>query len=203
MRGIEPDIAPAAAEADDRELPRVPAMRLRPGGSAVEIAHDVGVRGFRHHLAHDLGRARQLGEIGEAPVELGRDGEIAELGEAAADILDVVVDAENLLDDQDDREGAGAIGLGVVRRHLVRADGDPHFTRVEAHGVGIDHLRLDARGGKRQAGDQSACKRAAAARPDARPSPARGKGPGAQLPPMARRKFSSILARNASVLSHG
>ncbi len=39
-------------------------------------------------------------------IQLRRDGQVAELGEAAADVLDVFVDAEDLLHDEDDRERA-------------------------------------------------------------------------------------------------
>src|SRR5215470_4312813 len=41
-----------------------------------------------------------------ATVELGSDGQVAQLGEAPADVLDMLVDAEDFLHDQDDREGS-------------------------------------------------------------------------------------------------
>ena len=44
-----------------------------------------------------------------AGVEGRRDREVALLGEAAADVLDVLVDAEDLLHDEHGREGAGPL----------------------------------------------------------------------------------------------
>ena len=54
-----------------------------------------------------------LRDVALPGVQLGGDGQVAELGEAAADVLDVLVDAEDLLHDEDD--GNGPPWPGIAR----------------------------------------------------------------------------------------
>ena len=99
-----------------------------------------------------------------AGVDLGGDGEVAGLGEAAAQILDVLVDAEDFFVDEDDGERPSAVRLGGVARHLAIGDRDLHFAAVDADRVGVDDLRLDGGDGEGEAADEARHEHAAAGR---------------------------------------
>ena len=115
-------IADAAthAEADDPDPPH-----LEPGtGQVREGRLDVGfhvIGAQRHDLAHDLLHVLVVDRrVTGAVEEVGRDREVALGCESAADVLDVVVDAEGLLEHHD-RGRCFARGLGFVETH--RASG--------------------------------------------------------------------------------
>ena len=80
----------------------------RPASHPGRHVHLV-VRLLADDVADDLLDVGHLRKVGDARVDLGRDRHVAQLGEAAADVLDVFVDAEDLLVHQDDRE-VGALG---------------------------------------------------------------------------------------------
>ena len=84
-----------------------------------------------------------LGDVALPSVQLGRDGQVAELGEPAADVLDVLVDAEDLLDDQDDRERSAVGRHGPVGGDLAVGDRDLHLAGLQALGIGRDRLGGD------------------------------------------------------------
>ncbi len=111
LRGIFPDRAAAAAEADDTELAGVAALRLGPGRCGVEIGQQLRVRlgvDDRQQVL-DVG---DLGEIGAlAEILVGRDREGAGLGQAARDVLDVFVQAKDLHRDDDHGRIGDAGGL--------------------------------------------------------------------------------------------
>ncbi len=97
----------------------------------------------------------ELRDVALARVHLHRDREVAGLGEAAADVLDVLVDAEDLLDDEDDREGPSGRGHGAVGRNLGVRRLDLDLARLEPGGVGRDHrLGGDGLHGQCKAGCQ-------------------------------------------------
>jgi hypothetical protein len=100
-------------------------------------------------------RVGHLGKVRVAEVDLGRDRQVAELGKAAADILDVSVDSEDFLVHQDDGEAGSLRRAGVVGRQLAVRDRDLHFAGVQAGGVGVDRLGLDPLSGQREAADQA------------------------------------------------
>ena len=66
-------------------------------------------------------KSAMLRDVALAREQLGRDGEIAELGEAPADVLDVLVHAEDLVHDQHDRRLALALGgdRAIARNRTV------------------------------------------------------------------------------------
>ncbi len=99
-------------------------------------------------------KAAELRDVALAGVHLGGDGEVAELGEPAADVLDVLVDAEDLLDDEDHGQVRAAGRHGAVGGDLAVGDGDLHLAGLEAVGVGRDRLGGDGLGGHREAGGQ-------------------------------------------------
>ena len=72
-----------------------------------------------------------LRDVALAGVELGRDGQVAELGEPAAEVLDVLVDAEDLLHHQDDRERPPARGHRPVGGDLAVGDRDLDLAGLE------------------------------------------------------------------------
>src|SRR5262249_54922022 len=74
--------------------------------------------------------------------------------EAAADVLDVLVDAEDLLDDEDDGEGAALVGHGPVAGHHAVLGGDLDLAGFEALGVGGDGLGGDRLHGHGEAGGE-------------------------------------------------
>src|SRR5690606_10991343 len=131
--GIEPDHAAAPAEAGDAEPARVAlAGRLGPGDGRVDVLHHLPVRHLGDDLADDRGAVGQLGHVALAGIELGRDGQVAELGEAAADILDVLVNAEDLLHHHDSGEGAALGRHGPVGRDVVVGYGNLDLARRQA-----------------------------------------------------------------------
>ena len=72
-----------------------------------------------------------LRHVSLSSVELGRDGQVAELGEAPADVLDVFVDAEDLLHHQDDRERPRAGRQCPVSGDLAVRHRDLHLTGLK------------------------------------------------------------------------
>ena len=104
VRGIEPGVAAAAAEPGLGDRGGAALVLRRPGERGVEVAVHLVVRLLADHLADDLLDVGHLREVGDAGIDFGRDRHVAELGEAAAGVLDVFVDAEDLLVHQDDRE---------------------------------------------------------------------------------------------------
>ena len=66
---------------------------------------------FDDDLRDDLLDVGHLRDVALARIQLGRDRQVAELGEPPADVLDVLVDAEDLLHDEHDRERPPAAGM--------------------------------------------------------------------------------------------
>src|SRR6185437_2010107 len=131
VRRVEPYDAPAPAEAGDGEARRIAAVLRRPAGRVVEVRHHLLVGNPGDDRA-DLVDARELGHVALPRVELGREREIAELREAPCDVLDVLMDAENLLHDEDDRQVAPVGGHRAIGRHVAVAHRNAHLTGDEA-----------------------------------------------------------------------
>ena len=145
VRGVQPDDPAAPAEAGDAELGGVGLAgplgvgRRRRRGPPITCASGTFMTILRISWIEVL----QLRDVPLSGIHLGGDGEVAELGEPPADVLDVLVDAEDLLDDQDGRErppfgghrpvgGDGSVG----HRDLDLAGGQPL-------GVGRDRVGRD------------------------------------------------------------
>ena len=169
---IEPDLPPAPAEAGDAELRGIGLARgPRPGDGGVEIGSHLRLRHLGHDL-HDIVHIGHLGDIALAGIEGRGDGEIAGLGQAPADVLDMLMDAEDLLHHEDRGEGAALGGHGAVARDLAVGDRDLHLAHGQALAVGHDGGGRDRLGGQREAGRQ-ACDDEAAARERCRRQEAR------------------------------
>jgi hypothetical protein len=96
----------------------------------------------RPHLRNDFGvnflDAFEVGDVAFALVEVGGDGEIAAFCEPAAEVFDVLVDAEDFLDDDDGGEGNARCGLGAVGGDTQITGWDLDFAGNKAGGVGRD-----------------------------------------------------------------
>jgi hypothetical protein len=148
----------------DAQLLGVPVARLLgPRRRRVQVGHHLGVRHLRDDL-DDLVHL-QLRHVAVAGVQLGGDREVAELGEPAADVLDVLVDAEDLLHDEHGRERPAFVRGGPVGRDGAVLDGDLHLDGGEALGVGGDRVGCDGLGrngearGERRHGELAAADR--------------------------------------------
>ena len=111
---------------------------LDPRDRRVEVRHHLRVRHLRDDRRHDLLRIGHLGDVALAGEELGRDRQVPELGEAPAHVADVLVDAEDLLDDEDDGEAASGRGHRAVAGQVGVRSGDRHLTGDEPGRVGRD-----------------------------------------------------------------
>ena len=156
MGGIDPHGAAAAAPAHDAEASRI-AVRCRdhPGRGRVEIGDPLGVWRLRDHLADDCLRVRHLRKIALAGVKLRRHHTIAGLCEATADILDVSVDAEDLLDHEDDRKRTAPLRHRPIARHRPVDGRDADLAGFDARVVGGDDLSLHRSRRQSQAGHQA------------------------------------------------
>jgi hypothetical protein len=147
VRGVEPGDAAAPAKARDAEPAGVAAVRLRPRDAGIEVTEHLGVghlRDDRREQRVDVGRRFRIALADE---ELGRDREVAELGEAPRDVGDVGMDAEDLGDDEDDRKRAVAFGRGAIRGHREAGDVDRDLAGDEAARVRADRVCRDRSGG--------------------------------------------------------
>ena len=92
MRRVQPDDAPAPAEASDAKLRGIAFTGFfRPGDARIKIGHDLRIRYFRYNLIQNLLNVRELRHVTLARVELGGDREVARFREAARDVPDVLV----------------------------------------------------------------------------------------------------------------
>src|SRR5436190_12978391 len=119
VSGIEPDDPSAPAKAGDAELVGVSLAGLfRPGHGRIEVVHHLLIRDLRHDL-QNVRKRGQLRDISLAGIQLRRDCEVAELGEASADVLNVLVDAEYLLNHEDHWKVLPLLRRSAVSRHLA------------------------------------------------------------------------------------
>jgi hypothetical protein len=77
--------------------------------------------------------------------QVGGDCVVAEPGEAPADVLDMLVHAENLVDHQHDGKGPAALGRGMIGRNHGVASVDARLARINAFGGRRDRLRRHRR----------------------------------------------------------
>src|SRR4030095_1137386 len=119
--GVEPYDAASPAESGDTEFGGVCLVLLSPRGRGIEIRYHLLVRNFGDHVLDDLAEILVLADIALPRVHLRRDREVTGLGKTAAEILDVFVDAEDLLNHQDSRERPAFGGHGPVAGDLAVA----------------------------------------------------------------------------------
>lgn len=110
VRGIQPDDATAPTKSGDTELAALCFLAHCPRRGRVEVRHDLCVVHFADDLA-DLVDAAQLRYSALARIEFGRDCHKPKLSEAAADVLDMLVYAENFLHDQHQRKPDPVSGM--------------------------------------------------------------------------------------------
>ncbi len=99
--GIEPRDPAAPAKAGDPEPRCVGAAGgLRKSHRRVEVGHHLLVRHFRDDLANDLLNVGHAGDAALAVIKLGGNRHVALLRQPPADVLEVLVHAENFLHDE-------------------------------------------------------------------------------------------------------
>src|SRR5262249_18412633 len=96
---------------------------LGPGHGRVKIRHHLGVRNFGNDFREDLAEILDLRHIALPGVELGADGEITDLGKPAADVPDMFVQPEDLLDDEHRRERPPEAGIARYAGTVPSATG--------------------------------------------------------------------------------
>lgn len=132
------------------------------GDRGVEIAFDLFVRNLRDDR-EDILEIRDLRDVALPGVEFRRDGVIAGLGQTAAEILDMLMDAEDFMHDQDDR-GVTSLGRhGAVGRDRPVGHGNLDLAGGEAVGIGGYGGGRDRADGGGEAGGQGRYGEAAAA----------------------------------------
>jgi hypothetical protein len=92
---------------------------------------------------HDRGHIGDGRRIGDAHEEGRGDGDVAQLGQATADVLDIVVNAEDLGGDDDGGELAARLGPGEIgrqgeirRREADRLDDQAGLVGMDRFGLG-------------------------------------------------------------------
>jgi len=113
------------------------------GRGGIQIRHDAGVCRLAHHFTDERLEVGVPSGITDARETFRGNGVVAELGKAAADVLDVLVKAKDLLDHQHDRKPARPVRMGAIGgdRHALRKD--LHFAGHQSIGVGRDRLGRD------------------------------------------------------------
>ena len=84
---------------------------LGPVDGRVEVGHHLGVGHFGDDFGENLPEFGELRDVPLARIKLRGDGKVPQLGQPAADVLDVLVNAEDLLHDEDHREGPPEAGI--------------------------------------------------------------------------------------------
>jgi len=117
VRAVEPDEATAPAEAGDGEAPGVTfAAVLRPGEGRIEIGKDLVVGYLHDHLFDDVLNLLDPADVTLALIQIRRDREVAGFGEPPTQILYISVQAEDFMDQQDDRRRGVRVGAGAIAR---------------------------------------------------------------------------------------
>jgi hypothetical protein len=93
--------------------------------------------------------------IALAGVQLRSNRHVAELCETAADVLDVFVHAEDLLNDQHDRKRPAFVGHCSIGGNIAVGDGDLYFAGDQSVRVGRDCLGGYWLDGQREPGCES------------------------------------------------
>src|SRR5262245_2862935 len=112
MRSVQPDDPPTPAKTGHGEPRGVGfARRLRISDGSVQIGHDLPVRHLRYDCLDQLLSVTDLRWIALTRIKFGSDRIISGLCQTTAEILDVLVHAEDLLDHEYGRERS------ALRRH--------------------------------------------------------------------------------------
>ena len=146
-RAGRPHHRAAPAETGDGDALAVEeGLLARPGERAAHVAHHLLVMGGTHQRLDALEVLRRGERVARvvAEEELRRGGDVAQLGEAAADVLDVRVDAEHLVDHDHERVAALARRTGHVQGQSLGAGAQ--FVDDQAGLVGVDRLGLRRQG---------------------------------------------------------
>src|SRR5215510_5139760 len=156
VRRVEPNDSPAPTESRDRQLTRVAFARLLgPRRRRVEIGHHLGVGNLRHHFRNNVIDVGDLRYIALPRVQLRSYRDVAELCEAPADVLDVFVHSEDLLNDQHDGKRFAFVGHCSIGGNLAVGHWYLYLAGSEPVCVGGDCLARYWLDGQRKPGCQS------------------------------------------------
>ena len=123
-------------------------MADRPVQGGLKVTQHLGVGGLAHDVGKDGGHVGELGWIALAMKELRCHRKVALLGEPAADILDVLMHAENFMHDHHRGQAFFTRRLGHVGGNRACLGGNAHHGGIQALGVGGDGLCLQGTGGR-------------------------------------------------------
>src|SRR5262249_5930775 len=114
---------------------------LRPRDRRIEIVHHLAILHLGHDLREDLLDVGELRYVPLPRVELGRNGEVSVLRPTTADVLDVLVNAEDLLHDEDDWRPSSRRRFCPVRGNRPIRNWDLHVAGHEPSRIGGDRFR--------------------------------------------------------------
>ena len=119
---VQPDDPSAPAEPGDGQFRCLCLARFfGPCDGRVEVRHDLCI-GNRLDDFEDLLEVAQFRHVSLAGIQFRGDSEVSQLGQPAADVFDVLVNAEDLLHHQHDRKGPARRGHRPISRHLAIFD---------------------------------------------------------------------------------
>ena len=113
-------------------------MLAGPVDRGIEVGHHLLVGHLGDDLRDDLGEVLHLRDIPLPGVELRRHRQKPELRKAPADVLDVLVNAEDFLDNKHSREGTAGGRSGPVGGDRTVGRGNLHLASFEPLGAGRD-----------------------------------------------------------------
>jgi hypothetical protein len=115
-----------------------------PCHTGIQISRHLRIGRFGHDLLHQPLHVGDLRRVALPREQIGRDREIAELREAPAQIPNVLVQAEDLVHDQQHRQLALWFGArGPVGRNVTRGGRNRYRGRLEPLGVGSERRLCD------------------------------------------------------------
>ncbi len=204
--GIQPHRPPAAAEPGDAQAARVAAIGEAPRPPVESRSVITVASGALLMTSRTMSFASVI--FDRSPIRAyssAVDRQVAELGQPAAGVLDVFVDAEDLLHHQHRGERPGALRPGEVAGQVPVRDRHLHLAGHQPGAIGVDGLRLDPLGRQREAGDQPR-------HHEATPGERRRQQPlqaihtiysVSRSQPIAACRLSSILDRKSCVFRYG
>src|SRR5262249_9431975 len=101
-----------------------------------------------YDLRDDLGDVGHLRNVSLPGIQLGGDCKVPQLGETPADIFDVLMYAENFLDDQDHRKRPARGGHRAIGRNLAVLNRNRDFSGIEVLRISRDRLSGNRLNGK-------------------------------------------------------
>ncbi len=119
MGGIEPNNTATPAESRNAQAAQIAIIGGGPGSGGIQIGHDLGIGDFTDNFGKNGWNIANLANIALSHIQIGCDREVAQLGKAAANILNILVNAKNFLNHHHHRQIGCPCRLGTVSRNLA------------------------------------------------------------------------------------